>query len=73
MLSGGRDISGFTARLKFVPAFINISHIAMHNACHHLTLRYFTRRNAARSPSSDAFTWARARARRDITVPIGTP
>src|SRR5579871_425683 len=34
---------------------------------------YFTRRNAGRSPSSTAFTWARARARRDITVPIGTP
>ena len=39
----------------------------MHNACHH-----FTRRNAVRSPSSDALTWARARASRDITVPIGT-
>lgn len=34
---------------------------------------HFTRRSAGRSPSSDALTWARARARRDITVPIGTP
>src|SRR6266702_1802212 len=40
----------------------------MHYDCHHLTLR-----NAVRSPSSDAFTCARARASRDITVPIGTP
>ena len=34
---------------------------------------HFTRRSAGRSPSSEALTWARARARRDITVPIGTP
>src|ERR1700722_8984187 len=42
--------------------------IHTHNVGHH-----FTRRNAGRSPSSEAFTCARARARRDITVPIGTP
>jgi hypothetical protein len=40
----------------------------MHNPCHH-----FTRRSVTRSPSSEALTWARARASRDITVPIGTP
>src|SRR6266436_4505523 len=34
-------------------------------ACHHLT-----RRRTGRSPWSEALTWARARARRDITVPI---
>src|SRR3954467_12604733 len=52
--------------------------LSMHNACHyyachHFTRHYFTRRSAVRSPSSDAFTWALARASRDITVPIGTP
>jgi hypothetical protein len=46
----------------------------MHNACHYLAIiGYFTRRSAGRSPSSEAFTCARARASRDITVPIGTP
>jgi hypothetical protein len=45
----------------------------MHNACHYYACHHFTRRSAARSPSSEAFTWARARASRDITVPIGTP
>jgi hypothetical protein len=39
----------------------------------HATIGYFTRRNAGRSPWSEAFTCARARASRDITVPIGTP
>jgi hypothetical protein len=41
---------------------------AMHQSCHH-----FTRLSDGRSPSSEALTWALARARRDITVPIGTP
>ena len=39
----------------------------------YIRFHHFTRRSAVRSPSSEAFTWARARARRDITVPIGTP
>src|SRR5450759_4462281 len=66
-LSAGCDVppqgggTGKPSRLKLVLP------ILMHNTCHH-----FTRCSAGRSPWSEALTWARARARRDITVPIGT-
>src|SRR6202030_4556522 len=53
-------------------AWIPVRFLTHHNGSHH-SCHHFTRRSATRSPSSEAFTWARARASRDITVPIGTP
>src|SRR6202035_4230489 len=45
---------------------------ADHLVCHR-SLSYFTRRSAGRSPSRKALICIRARASRDMIVPIGTP
>ena len=63
---------------RSIPGRDLFRNLSMHNACHyyachHFARHYFTRRSAVRSPSSDAFTWARARASRDITVPTERP
>src|ERR1019366_4198554 len=68
-LQAGGDIPSPQGEAIRKPSSLKlVHHTHMHNACH-----YFTRRSAGRSPSSEAFTCARARAKRDITVPIGTP